>query len=253
MILLYILIEHIMTEFTNKVVVVTGGASGIGEAIAKQFNDEGAKVVIFGRHLDKLNQVKNLLKEAIAVQGDVRNIADLDRLFQETRTAFGKVDILVVNAGVASRANVADVDEAFFDEIVDTNFKGAYFTVQRAVNYLNDGASIILISTAGCHFGWPSHSVYCAAKAAVSMLARNFSADLIERNIRVNAISPGYVKTPIWGKANTDDYNSDVPINRFATTDEIADAAIFLSSTKAAYIIGIDLVIDGGLTSFKTK
>ncbi|MGA2655067.1 MAG: SDR family oxidoreductase [Gammaproteobacteria bacterium] len=242
-----------MSEFTNKVVVVTGGASGIGEAIARQFNDQGAKVVIFGRHLDKLNEAKKLFKQAIAVQGDVRNIADLDRLFSRTQQVFGKIDILIVNAGVASRANVADVDEAFFDDIVDTNFKGAYFTVQRGLNYLNDGASVTLMSTAGCHFGWPSHSVYCAAKAAVSMLAKNFSADLIHRNIRVNAISPGYVKTPIWGKANTDDYNGDVPMNRFATTDEIADAVLFLSSSKAAYIVGIDLVVDGGLTSFKTK
>jgi NAD(P)-dependent dehydrogenase (short-subunit alcohol dehydrogenase family) len=242
-----------MTEFSNKVVVVTGGASGIGESIAKRFNDESAQVVSFGRHLDKLNQAKILFKQAIAVQGDVRNIADLDRLFQETRQAFGKIDVLVVNAGVASRRIVDDVDEQFFDDIVDTNFKGAYFTVQRAVRYLNEGASIVLISSAGCHFGWPSHSVYCAAKAAVSMLAKNFSADLIHRKIRVNAISPGYTKTPIWGQAHTEDYNSDVPMNRFATPEEIADAALFLSSSKASYIVGIDLVIDGGLTSFKTK
>ncbi len=242
-----------MSEFTNKVVVVTGGASGIGEAIANQFNQDRAKVVIFGRHLDKLNAVKNLFNDAIAVEGDVRNLSDLDRLFQQTQQAFGKIDVLVVNAGVASRRHIDDVDEAFFDEIVDINFKGAYFTVQRAVNFLNDGAAVVLISTAGCHFGWPSHSVYCAAKAAVSMLAKNFSADLIHRNIRVNAISPGYVKTPIWGHVETLQFNGDVPMNRFATADEIANAALFLSSSKASYIVGADLVVDGGLTSFKTK
>lgn len=242
-----------MTEFANKVVVITGGSSGIGEAIAKQFNHAGAKVVIFGRDLDKLNAVKNLFNEAIAVKGDVSNLSDLDHLFQETHKAFGKIDVLIANAGVASRRSVADVDEAFFDEIVDINFKGVYFTVQRSIEYLNVGAAVVLMSTAGCHFGWPSHSVYCAAKAAVSMLARNFSADLIGRNIRVNAISPGYVKTPIWGQVDTTQFNGDVPMNRFATTAEIADAALFLCSSKAAYIVGIDLVVDGGLTSFKTQ
>ncbi len=242
-----------MSEFTNKVVVITGGASGIGLAIAEHFNQSGAKVVIFGRDLDKLNQVKASFKQALAVQGDVRKLEDLDRLYEQTHNTFGKIDIIIANAGIAARRGIDDVDEQFFDDIVDTNFKGAYFTVQRALPFLNEGASIVLNSTAGCHFGWPSHSVYSAAKAAVSMLARNFSADLVDRKIRVNAISPGYTKTPIWGSADTSstsELNKDVPIGRFATPEEIADVVLFLSSRKAAYIVGTDLVIDGGLTSF---
>lgn len=247
-----------MSEFKNKVVVVTGGNSGIGEAIAKKFNQLGARVVIFGRDQKKLDAVvKQELPGAIAVQGDVKRIADLDKLFATTEHEFGKIDVLIANAGVSSRRIIDEVDEKFFDEIVDTNYKGVYFTVQRAVSRLNLGASVILISSAACHNGWHSHSVYSSAKAAVSMLARNFSADLIGRGIRVNAISPGMTETPIfdtWRQSNpniTEELAKEIPMKRFADPSEIASAAAYLSSKEGSFIVGIDLVIDGGINSIR--
>ena len=248
-----------MKDFQNKVVVVTGGAKGIGKAIAEKFNNEGAKLVIFGRDAARLEIEKKSLNHALAVQGDVRNIADLDRLYAETVKHFGKIDVLVANAGVASRRTIDEVDEAYFDEVMDINLKGVYFTVQRAVPCLNENASVILISSIAAHFGWPGHSVYSAAKAAVSMLARNFSADLIGRKIRVNAISPGYTNTPIFDNVKEsvpnylEEFSKEIPAGRFAEPEEIAEAAAFLSSSKAAYIVGTDLVVGGGSSSFITE
>jgi NAD(P)-dependent dehydrogenase (short-subunit alcohol dehydrogenase family) len=239
-----------MRDFKDKVIVVTGGSSGIGKAIAIAFAEQDAKVAIFGRDMDKLKEAQKSLNDSLIVSGDIRHIPDIERLFQETHTKFGKIDGVVVNAGIAPVKHVSDVDESFFDDIVDVNFKGAYFTVQRALPYLQKGSSIVMISSAGAHFGWQNHSVYCSAKAAVSMLAVNFAADLSDRGIRVNAVSPGYIKTPIWGSINTDEFKKDVPMHRFGTPEEIADAVLFLSSSKASYITGIDLVVDGGLTSF---
>ncbi|CAN5250648.1 SDR family oxidoreductase [soil metagenome] len=237
-----------MSYFTDKVVVVTGGNSGIGQAIAEKFNKEGAKLAIFGRDQNRLDQTKNMLQQAIAVTGDVGNIFDLDRLFKITHDEFGKVDVLVANAGIASRRPIDEVDENYFDEMVNINFKGVYFTVQRAIPFLNNNASVILISSMACHMGWSSHSVYSSIKAAVSMLARNFSADLIHRGIRVNAISPGYTATSMFEQSFIDEYKKRIPTGEFTKPGEIADAVTFLSSPSAVSIVGIDLVIDGGFT-----
>lgn len=243
-----------MGDFNGKVVVVTGGNSGIGEAVARGFDKSGAKVVLFGRNADRLERVRSHLKEAISVQGDVKNIADLDRLYEVAVKAFGGVDVLVANAGIAGGKHVGDVDESFFDNMVDTNFKGIYFTVQKAVPHLNDNASVVLISSAAAHSVFPKQSVYASTKAAVSMLARSFSADLIGRGIRVNAVSPGFTDTPIFddSKATNPDkleaYTQRVPVKRFASPSEIADAVLYLSSPKAAYVVGVDLVIDGGVS-----
>lgn len=244
-----------MGSFEGKIVVITGGNSGIGEAAAKKFDQEGAKVVIFGRDQKRLDAVRSKLRQAIAVKGDVQKISDLDRLYDETRKAFGKIDVLVANAGIASKKSVEEVDEKFFDEMVSINYKGIYFTVQRAVASLNPNASVILISSSACHKGWKHHSVYSSTKAAVSMLARNFSADLIDRGIRVNAISPGMTETPIFDsfkKSNPNviaDIIKMIPVKRFAAPSEIAEAISFLASPKAAYIVGVDLVVDGGTSS----
>lgn len=241
-----------MDDFNGKVVVITGGNSGIGKAIAHKFNELGANIVIFGRDQHKLNDACRELRQAIAVQGDVQNVKDIEKLFQSTHDHFGKVDVLVANAGIASRKPIEEVDESFFDEMVAINYKGAYFTVQRAVPYLNKGASVILISSAAQQIGFRNHSVYSSTKAAVSMLARNFAADLIDKGIRVNAISPGFTDTPIFdslkGKNSKfmSDYSENIPAKRFADPSEIADAAIFLS--RAGYIVGADLVIDGGVS-----
>ena len=239
-----------MSEFSNKVVVITGGSSGIGKSTAEAFYKAGAKVVIFGRDEHKLAEMKKELPNVLTVAGDVRKISDLDHLYAETLSKFGKIDVLVPNAGVAALRKVDDVDEKFFDDMVDILYKGVFFTVQRAVKHLNDGASVVLISSMGCHVGMASHSVYCSAKAAVSMLARNFAADLIDRKIRVNAISPGFTDTPIFDSADAVvDLSKTIPIKRFATPDEIADVVMFLASSKGSYFVGADLVVDGGVSS----
>jgi len=238
-----------MSSFTGKVVVITGGNTGIGQSIAEKFNREGAKCALFARDEQKLDQAHKTLARSIAIAGDVRKISDLDRLFHATHKALGKIDVLVANAGIASRRHISEVDEQYFDEMVDINFKGVYFTVQRALPFLNDHASIVLISSMACHGGWPTHSVYSASKAAVSMLARTLSADLIDRGIRVNAISPGFTATNMYPKSFMDEYKSRIPTGEFAKPSEIADAVAFLSSASAASTVGIDWVIDGGFTS----
>ncbi len=244
-----------MHEFTNKVVVITGGNSGIGLATAKAFGQSGAKVVIFGRNQQKLDEAVSALPQALAIQGDVSNISDLDYLFKETHSKFGGIDVVVASAGIAGARQVSDVDEKFFDEIVNVNYKGLYFTAQRSLAYLNQGASIIFISSAAAHVGWPGHSVYASTKAAVSHLARGLSADLVSRGIRVNAISPGLVDTPIFDGIRESDpeamkrFAENTPTHKFASPEDIAGAALYLASPQSAYIIGADLVIDGGLSA----
>src|SRR3990167_6089527 len=238
-----------MTMFNDKVVVITGGNSGIGRAIAEEFDKEGAKVVIFGRNKETLNQVQKNLKMATCVHGDVGNLRDLDNLFNITKDKFGKIDVLIANAGIASRQSVEEVTEEYFDEMVNINFKGVYFTVQRSIPFLNDHASIVLISSMATQVGWPLHSVYSSTKAAVSMLAKNFSADLIKKGIRVNAISPGFTATDMYEKSFISDYKKRIPTGEFTKPEEIAKAAVYLSSPNAVSIVGVDLVVDGGFTS----
>ncbi len=187
-------------KLIGKVAVVTGGNSGIGLATAQEFKAQGAKVAIFGRSQKTLDEAVHTIGEGtLAVRGDVTDLADLNRLYEQTVERFGKVDILVVNAGISKPAPVEQVDEALFDQISDTNFKGAFFTVQRALPHLNDGASIILVTAAVNQKGVPGYSVVSATKAALRSLARTFSAELLHRGIRVNALSPGTIETPIFG------------------------------------------------------
>lgn len=245
-----------MYDFANKVVVVTGGNSGIGQAIAEKFDHHGAKVVIFGRDKARLEAVTTKLNRGFSVQGDIRNLADIERLFHETERKFGKIDVLVANAGIAGRRKVQEVDEQFFDEIVQTNYKALYFTVQRSLPHVNDGASIILISSIAAHQGRTENSVYASTKAAVSMLAKSFSADLLDRGIRVNALSPGFTDTPIFDSLKLRDTNlmeqflQHIPHKRFAESKEMADAALYLA--QASYVVGIDLIVDGGVTFLRS-
>jgi len=238
-----------MTNFADKVVVVTGGGSGLGKTIAEKFNQEGAKIAIFGRDSKKLEDAQKNLEQCITVAGDVGKIADLDRLYQTTQEKLGKIDILVANAGINIGIRPVDyVDEKYFDEMISTNFKGTYFTVQRAISYLNDNASVVLISSMAAHTGIFGFSVYSSTKAAVSMLARSFSADLMQRGIRVNAISPGYIESAAFTEDFSNLLKEKIPTQRLARAQEIADAVAYLSSPSASYILGIDLIIDGGFT-----
>jgi NAD(P)-dependent dehydrogenase (short-subunit alcohol dehydrogenase family) len=244
-----------MGEFENQVAVVTGGGSGIGLSVAKQLDAEGAKLALFGRKQNKLDEATASLKRAIGIKGSVTKTRDLERFYREVEKRLGKIDILVANAGIAEQRKLQEVDEEFFDEIVDTDYKGLYFTIQKSLPFLNEGASVILIASVAGHLAWPGHGVYSSAKAAVCYLARSFAGELIERKIRVNAISQGAVDTPIFDSLRAtspeiiDQIAEKIPVKRFAKPEEIAHAVCFLASKKSAYIVGADLVIDGGLSA----
>ncbi|MBN8534413.1 MAG: glucose 1-dehydrogenase [Rhizobiales bacterium] len=247
-----------MGKLTNKVAVVTGGNSGIGLSTAKAFIDEGAKVVIFGRDQATLDRaVETLGKDAAGVKGDVTSDADLTRLFDMTKAHFGKVDVVFANAGIAEFRPVEAANDEHFDKLFEINVKGAFKTIQKAVPALNDGASIILTTSAADDTGFAGTSVYSATKAAVRSFARTFSAELVRRNIRVNAVSPGPVATPLYGRMGMSEeeakgieshFASLVPLKRFAEAHEIAQAVVFLASSDSSYVVGTELVVDGGLT-----
>jgi len=245
-------------KLKDKVAVITGGNSGIGLSIARLFKAEGAKIAILGRDKTTLEAAaQHLGADTLTVQGDVSRIADIEQLYRETIAVFGKIDVLVANAGVVKPRPCTDVDEANFDETADINFKGTFFTVQRAVPHLNKGASVILTGSIAGQIGMAGMSVYSATKAAIRSLARTFSAELLPKGIRVNNLSPGPIQTPIFSKMGLSQEEIDgfgkqimtqVPMGRFGESDEMAKAALFLASSDSSYIAGIDLVADGGMS-----
>jgi NAD(P)-dependent dehydrogenase (short-subunit alcohol dehydrogenase family) len=244
---------------TDKVAVITGGNSGIGLATAQEFIQNGAHVTIFGRNQHTLNEtVARLGHDTLAIQGDVRRLADLDRLFTYTAQRFGKVDILVANAGIAKFAPVAQFPEELFDELCDILFKGVFFTIQRALPHLRDGASVIIVGTAEApREGRLGTSIYTAAKAAVRALARSLSFEFLPRRIRVNVINPGMTDTPIITReggppgmtpeAIAATITSTIPVRRRGTPEEIAKAILFLASDDSSYCLGSELLTDGGI------
>lgn len=242
----------------NKVAVITGGNSGIGLATAQLFVEQGARVAILGRDEATLSKAAEQLGPgALAVQGDISRLEDLDRLYARTAETFGKVDIVFANAGVARLRSLEDSDEKFFDELVSINLKGTFFTVQKALPHLNPKASIILNTSLVGSIGMPVSSVYAATKAAVRSLARTLSAELVDRGIRVNALAPGAIQTPIGTKMNTPpevlrDYGmrmmGRVPMKRMGSAEEVARAALFLASDESSYVLGVELAVDGGVT-----
>lgn len=246
-----------MSKLKNKVAVITGGNSGIGRAIAETFANEGAHVVISGRDDATLQStVEAIGNGTLAVQADVTNLSDLDRLFEAVRERHEQIDVLVVNAGGATIRPLEAADEAHFDNVSDVNFKGAYFTVQKALPLLTDGAAILFTTSIANVRGFAGMGVYAAAKAAVRSLARTFAAELAPRGIRVNALSPGPVETPIFNRlgipeeqiaAAKSGFVSQVPLGRIGTADEIARAALFLVSDDASFVTGAELAVDGGL------
>lgn len=247
-----------MSKLNDKVAVITGGNSGIGLATAKAFVQDGAKVALFGRDAETLDQaVAELGDAAIGIQGDVTNLEDLDRLFETVQKSFGKIDVLFVNAGVAQVRPIDAVDEGHFDLIFGVNVKGAYFTVQKAVPLLNNGASVVLNTSIANQTGNANFSVYSASKAALRSLARTLSAELVDRGIRVNAISPGPIETPIYGRMElpgqvidemAEQFSARVPLKRFGSPDEIASGVVFLASADSSFVLGHELVVDGGMS-----
>lgn len=246
-----------MSKFTGKTAVVTGGNSGIGLATAKELAANGAKVVIAGRDQETLDSaVQTIGENAFGVIADVTKLSDLENLFKQTNAKFGKVDILFVNAGIAKFAPLELSEEALFDELVNINFKGAFFTVKEALPYLNDNASVIFNTTFATKVGLAGTSIYAATKAALRSLTRIFAAELVGRNIRVNAVSPGPIDTPIYGKLGMPPEAvqelagavlAKVPMNRFGTASEVAKTVAFLASDDASYITGVEIDVDGGM------
>jgi NAD(P)-dependent dehydrogenase (short-subunit alcohol dehydrogenase family) len=245
-----------MKRLEGKVAVVTGGNSGIGLATAKRLQDEGAKVAISGRSRKTLDEaVKTIGNGVVAVQADVSNLADLDKLYSEVSQTLGKIDVLFVNAGVAKFAPLAETSESVYDEQFDINIKGAYFTIQKALPLLNDGASIILNTSVADSKGNAGASAYAATKAALRSLARTAAAELVGRGIRVNTVAPGPIETPIMGRTGLpqdaiDEFAKSVvtrvPMKRFGKPEEVAGAVAFLASQDASYITGVEINVDGG-------
>jgi len=248
--------EEYMNKLEGKIALITGGNSGIGLATAKQFVNEGAYVFITGRRDKELAAaVKEISKNATGIQGDVSNLADLDRLFAQIKREKGKLDVVFANAGIAKYAAFGKITEDFYDSMFDVNVKGVLFTVQKALSLLSDGASIILNASIAGSKGLPTYSVYSATKAAVRSFARTWTTDLKDRRIRVNAISPGSIDTPAAtdllassevGEQRRKMVSTSVPLGRFGRPDEVAKAVVFLASDDSSYITGTELFVDGG-------
>jgi NAD(P)-dependent dehydrogenase (short-subunit alcohol dehydrogenase family) len=245
-----------MSKLTGKVAVITGGNSGIGLATAKLFALEGAKVIITGRDQVTLDAaVKEIGHGSVAVKADVSSLTDLDRAFAEVKKQFGGLDILFANAGIFKGGSLQDSTEALYDETFGINVKGVFFAIQKAEPLLRDGGAVVINASTVIHAGMMGASLYSASKAAVRQLARNLSNELAPRNIRINVVSPGYTRTPIIGRAGYNDEqvegfyhhaSGEVPLRRAGLPEEIAKAVLFLSCDDSSYVVGEELLVDGG-------
>lgn len=246
-----------MATLEGKIAVITGGSSGIGLATAKRFVREGAYVFITGRRQSELDSAKAQIGRNVStVQGDVANLADLDRLYATVKAEKGVVDIVVANAGFIEHAQIADLSEEHYDKTLNIDLKGVIFTVQKALPLMTRGGSIIAVSSCVNSMGIPAHGTYSAAKAGVRALVRVWTQELKSKGIRANSLSPGATDTPIIrgqfdsdaaAEAAKEMFASRTPLGRLGRPDEIAAAAYFLASDESSYITGIDLPVDGGL------
>lgn len=246
-----------MAKLTGKVAVITGGGSGIGLASAKLFAREGATVIIVGRSKSALDEAAaEIGGDATAIVADVADLGALDALYAEIGKRFGRIDVIFANAGVNNLAPFEAVTVDDFDNQFDVNVRGLFFTVQKALPLLSDGASVILNASVAHGKGTPMHSVYSATKAAVRSFARSWTSDLKHRKIRVNSLSPGLVETPIFGKlgvpveAITERLPAmlaQMPMGRVGRPEEAATVALFLASDDSSFVTGIDLPVDGGM------
>ncbi|ALB62656.1 3-oxoacyl-[acyl-carrier protein] reductase [Cronobacter condimenti 1330] len=244
-------------RFNEKVVIVTGGTSGIGLASAKAFADEGAHVFITGRRQDALDAALRQLGDNVTgVRGDMSKLADIDRLYEAVQQRHSHIDVVFANAGGGEFAPLGAISEAHYQDTFDTNVKGVLFTVQKALPLLRDGASIVLTSSTTSATGTPAFSVYSATKAAVRSFARNWILDVKDRGIRINAISPGVTETAglnaLFGGGDLaenvkNDFTAQIPLGRVGQPDEIARAVLFLASVDASYVNGVELFVDGGM------
>ena len=247
-----------MNRFANKSILVTGGSSGIGLAAAKAFAAEGGRVIITGRDSGTLaSALAELGPKAIALRNDAGSVAQARQLASDLAAQSIKLDAVFINAGVARFAAFADVDEALWDQTFDINVKGAYFQLQALLPLFNEGASIVINGSINAHIGMPNSSVYAASKAALITLAKTLSAELLPRGARVNVVSPGPVATPLYGKLGLDQatleataaqIQAQVPLGRFGTSEEIAATVLHLASPESAFIVGSEIIVDGGMS-----
>ncbi|AGS24438.1 glucose 1-dehydrogenase [Rhizobium etli] len=240
----------------GKTALITGGSSGIGLAAAKALRANGARVAITGRSQEKLDiAAAEIGGDALAIQADVSSIDDLGRVKSVLQDAFGSLDILFANAGAALGTPLATADEATYHRIMDVNVKGVFFTVQAVLPLMRPGGSIVLNTSWLNQVGTPGRAILSASKAAVRSFARTMSAELVDRKIRVNAVSPGSIETPIHrGKGQSEDefrvyaerVGAQVPLGRMGRPEEIAAAVLFLASDASSYMLGAEIVVDGG-------
>jgi len=247
-----------MNRFTDKTVLVTGGNSGIGLATAIQYAREGARVIITGRDKTTLEHAKNLIgTNTISLQndqGDINAAVELANVLKENGIT---LDAVFLNAGVAKFAPIQDIDESLWDQTFNVNVKGAFFTIKALTPLLNRNAAIVLNGSINAHIGMPSSSVYAASKAALISFAKTLSSELLPLGVRVNVVSPGPVSTPLYGRLGMDPaqleqmakaIQGQIPLNRFGTSEELAKTVLFMSSSDSAFIVGTELIADGGMS-----
>jgi NAD(P)-dependent dehydrogenase (short-subunit alcohol dehydrogenase family) len=239
----------------GKTALITGGSSGIGLATAKLFQEHGARVAITGTDAAKLDKAKAALAgKAVTIKADVRVLADMTRMAEETKAAFGKLNIFFANAGAALGTPLGATDEAAYTKLMDVNVKGVFFSVQAVVPLMPEGSSIILNTSWLDRRGVPGRGILSASKAAVRSFTRTFAAELVDRKIRVNAVSPGSIITPLHKGARSDAEfaayveatSKIIPAGRMGTPDDIANAALFLASDASSYMLGAEIIVDGG-------
>jgi NAD(P)-dependent dehydrogenase (short-subunit alcohol dehydrogenase family) len=248
-------------RFENKSVLVVGGNSGIGLATAQEFAREGARVLIVGRNQTTLDSaVAQIGAGTGAARADISRVADIDRVMSAAASHLTRIDVLFVNAGIGAFVPLRQVTEEDWDAVHSINLRGVFFTVQRALALMSRGGSIVLTGSIGAAKGIPGGSVYASAKAGVRALCRSFAAELVDEGIRVNSVSPGPIETPIIrrniglppeaeeGLRTT--MIQHVPMKRMGLPEEVATAVLYLASSEASFITGVDLFVDGGLASF---
>jgi len=251
---------RIEPRFTDQVVLIIGGNSGIGLASAVAFAREGARVIITGRDPATLESARQEIGAGtLALRSDVQDIAAQSAVIDQVRQQYGRIDVLFVNAGIGKFVPVEGVTEALWDQILGVNLKGPYFLIQKALPLMGKGGSIVLTSSIGHCKGLMGNSVYAASKAGLRSLARNLGAELVGRGSRVNCMSPGPIDTPIFGRSGVPEgeqsamremIRRNIPMQRFGESEECAAAVLFLASRESSFITGIDLLVDGGTVSF---
>ncbi len=243
-----------MGKLDGKVAVITGGSSGLALASARLFVEEGAYVFISGRREEVLHRAVQLIgRNVTAVQGDVADLDDLDRLFATVKRKKGSIDVLFASAGMGEAGKLGQITEEHFDATIGTNLRGTLFTVQKALPLLNEGGSILMTGSIAATKGWADWSVYAASKAALRSYARTWLNELKDRGIRVNVLSPGQIATPVqeqlFDAETKQQFESLIPRGKMGRPEEIATVALFLASDDSSFVNGVDLVVDGGTSA----